>query len=205
MNPRYAILIDGGFVTKALAKRLKTHPTADQIYAECVRIMALDHFKGFDLLRIYFYDAPPATQNLTNPIDGAFIDLGKTPVHVRNTQLLDQLEMMPNVAVRKGEAVVRGWKLGKSALREMTKTPRQLEARDLVPNVQQKGVDLRIGLDVARIALREFAQAIVFVGGDSDMVPVFRFARREGVRIYLDHLGMPVRPSMKAHSDIVLC
>ena len=52
-----------------------------------------------------------------------------------------------------------------------------------------KGVDLRIGLDIARLSLRRLVDVIVVVTGDSDMVLAFKFARREGVRVYLDHMG----------------
>lgn len=204
MNPRYAILLDGGFVTKVLADRKRSNAVASDIEAECQRIAKLPALSGLELLRVYYYDAPPATQNLTNPIDGSTLDLGSSAVHARNTALLDQLELLPNFAVRKGETVVRGWKIGATAMKAMLAKPRVPTARDLVPNVQQKGVDLRIGLDVARLALRQIAQVIVVVTGDSDMIPVFKFARREGLRVYLDHLGGPVRRELKVHADIVL-
>ena len=45
---------------------------------------------------------------------------------------------------------------------------------------------------------------IVVVTGDSDLVPAFRFARREGVRGFLDHMGHGVRRELKAHADIIL-
>jgi len=204
MNPRYAILLDGGFVTKVIASRKRADAVASDVQAECQRIMRLPALAGLDLLRIYYYDAPPATQRLTNPIDRSSLDLGSSAVHRKGTALLDQLELLPDFAVRKGETVVRGWKIGESALQQMLAAPRQPNARDLVPNVQQKGVDLRIGLDVARLALRQIVQVIVVVTGDSDMVPVFRFARREGLRVYLDHLSGPVRRELKAHADMVL-
>ena len=86
----------------------------------------------------------------------------------------------------------------------MVATPRPPAAQDIVPNVGQKGVDLRIGLDIARLSLREMVDIIVVVTGDSDLVPAFRFARREGIRVYLDHLGHGVRRDLKAHADIVL-
>ena len=57
----------------------------------------------------------------------------------------------------------------------MIKNPRPPSARDLVPDLEQKGVDLRIGLDIARLALRERVDIIVVVSGDSDLVPAFRF------------------------------
>ncbi|HZT24055.1 MAG TPA: NYN domain-containing protein [Verrucomicrobiae bacterium] len=60
-----------------------------------------------------------------------------------------------------------------------------------MPDRERKGVDLRVGLDIARLALCKMMDiVIVVVAGDSDLVPAFRFARREGVRLFLDHLDM---------------
>lgn len=112
--------------------------------------------------------------------------------------------MKPNFAVRTGETFSRGWKFGNSALRSMQRNPRPPRPSDFVPAIEQKGVDLRIGLDIARLALRDMVRALVVVTGDSDLVPAFKFARREGVRVYLDHLGHSVRPELKAHADIVI-
>lgn len=39
---------------------------------------------------------------------------------------------------------------------------------------------------------------------DCDMIPAFKFARREGIRVYLDRLGGPVKRELKAHVDLVL-
>ncbi|MBI2924387.1 MAG: NYN domain-containing protein [Verrucomicrobia bacterium] len=153
---------------------------------------------------MYFYDAPPANGLLKNPIDGSTLNLATTPHFRQYTSLIDALEMKPNFAVRRGEVVVHGWKLGSQAFDAMLKAPRAPTGQDIVPNIEQKGVDLRIGLDIARLALREMVEIIVVVTGDSDLVPAFRFARREGVRVYLDHLGHGVRRDLKAHADIVL-
>jgi len=59
-----------------------------------------------------------------------------------------------------------------------------------VPDRERKGVDLRVGLDIARLALCKMMDIVIVVAGDSDLVPAFRFARREGVRLFLDHLDM---------------
>lgn len=204
MNPRYAILLDGGFVTKAIGRKTKAPATLQDIQQLCMAITSHPIMVGSDLLRIYYYDAPPASGSITNPIDGTVFNLGNSAVHQRNTQLLEQLELLPNFALRKGETVVRGWRIGHKALKGMMKTPRLPVAADLVPSIEQKGVDLRIGLDISRLALRDMVRSIVVVTGDSDMVPAFKFARREGVRIILDHMGMPVRRELMAHSDIVI-
>jgi len=204
MLSKYAILLDGGFVTKKLQSKLGRFPTGADVGQECQRIGQHAHLANRDLLRIYFYDAFPAKDRLTNPIDGSGLDLSATNEFRQHMSLLDTLELMPNFAVRRGEVVVHGWKLGDNAFKSMIKNPRPPLARDIVPDLEQKGVDLRIGLDIARLALREMVDIIVVVSGDSDLVPAFRFARREGVRVFLDHLGHGVRRDLKAHADIVL-
>ncbi len=204
MSRKYAILMDGGFVTKVLEKRLKHFPNVADVETECNRIKAHDALKGYDLLRIYFYNAPPASKTLKNPVDGSIVKLGQTQVHVHHSSLFDALELRPDFALRMGETMVHGWKLGSKALENMSANPRQPTAKDFVPNIEQKGVDLRIGLDIARLALRELVDAIVVVTGDSDFVPAFKFARREGIRVYLDHMGHGVRRELKVHADLVL-
>lgn len=204
MTSKYAILLDGGFVTKKLQGQLKRFPAATDVDKECQRIIKHPLLVSRDLLRIYFYDASPAKDRLTNPIDGSARDLSATQEFRDHMSLLDTLELTPNFAVRRGEVVAHGWKLGSRAFRNMMKAPRAPAANDIVPDLEQKGVDLRIGLDIARLALREMVDIIVVVTGDSDLVPAFRFARREGVRVVLDHMGHGVRRDLKAHADIII-
>lgn len=205
MHPKFAILIDGGFVRTKLKARYKHFPTPEEIQAEIDRIKSDARLADHRLLRVYYYDAPPASGILTNPIDRAGIDLSSHPHHALNTSLQQRIEMLPDVALRLGETSVQGWSLGDAALRDLTKNgPRQLTARDLVPNVEQKGVDLRIGLDIARLSLRQLVDVIVVVTADSDMVPAFKFARREGIRIFLDHMGHPAKRELRAHADAIL-
>ncbi|MBI5364378.1 MAG: NYN domain-containing protein [Planctomycetes bacterium] len=118
--------------------------------------------------------------------------------------LLDEIELLPDTSLRRGEIALRGWRIRPGALRSIAATRRGLVACDLIPHIEQKGVDLRIGLDIARLALRQHVETIVVVTGDSDLVPAFKFARREGLRVFLDHLGAPVRRELKAHVDRVL-
>ena len=203
MKPRFAILLDGGFVTKSLQKRKGQFPAATDVMQETARVRARPELAGQDLLRVYFYDAPPATAALKNPIDGSSLHLGSGNVFQRGKALLEALELQADFAVRRGDTVVRGWKLGAAAQKNLIQNPRALQASDLVPNVQQKAVDLRIGLDIALLSLRHLVQTIVVITGDSDLIPAFKFARREGIRVYLDHMGSPVRRELQVHTDIV--
>lgn len=203
-SKKFAILIDGGFITKKLKMRLQKFPTATDIDLEVSRITSLPELAGYDLLRVYYYDAPPPTTALTNPIDGSQTNLASTPKIAEFTSLHQGLELMPDFALRMGETVVHGWTFGTQAMKSLTKNPRQPVANDLVPNIEQKGVDLRIGLDIARLSLRGLVDIIVVITGDSDMIPAFKFARREGVKIYLDVMGHGVKRELKVHSDRVL-
>jgi uncharacterized LabA/DUF88 family protein len=63
---------------------------------------------------------------------------------------------------------------------------------------------MRVGLDMARLALRETVRAVIVVTGDSDFVPAFKFVRREGVKVILDPMGHNVRTELREHADIVI-
>jgi uncharacterized LabA/DUF88 family protein len=205
MGGKFAILMDGGFVKKKLQQKNRLFPTLPHIEAEVARIKAAPILADYSLLRIYFYDAPPASGAIRNPIDASAVDLSTHPNYAANISLQQGLEMLPDFALRQGDTSVHGWALGSAALKDIIANgPRVLQARDFVPNIEQKGVDLRIGLDIARLSLRQLVDVIVVVTGDSDMVPAFKFARREGVRVYLDHMGHAVKRELKAHVDQIL-
>lgn len=202
--PRYAVLLDGGFVIQKLKTLHRRFPSADDVVGLCEQLKAHEALKTLDLLRIYFYHAPPAKDEITNPLSGKTTRLADTDVYAKNKSLIDSLEMKPDFALRMGETVVYDWKLGKKAMEAIVEKSRPVEGKDLVPNISQKGVDLRIGLDIARLALRQMVQVLVVVTGDSDLIPAFKFARREGVRVYLSHMNHGVRRDLKAHTDLVL-
>lgn len=202
---KFAILIDGGFLKKKLQVRHRHFPTVNEIESEISRIKAHAALSQKELLRVYFYDAPPATGLVTNPLDGVTIDLSKHANYNLNLSLQQGLELQPDMALRMGETAVHGWAVGDAALRDIVRNgARALTAQDFVPKIEQKGVDLRIGLDIARLALRQLVDIVVVVTGDSDMVPAFKFARREGLRIYLDHMEHPVKRDLKAHVDLLI-
>lgn len=204
MEKRFAVLIDGGFFTRKLYAKLKARPTVDQVMAEVDEINNHKLFGGFDLLRGYYYDARPASGKLKNPISGVETDLGQTDVYRRSQSFLDALELKPNIALRLGEVSANGWKISPKALKDATLPHRNLSADDFSMDLEQKGVDLRIGLDIARLSLGNHVHSIVVVTGDSDMVPAFKFARREGVRVILSHMGHGIKRELRAHADLIL-
>lgn len=206
MNPRYAILLDGGFIKKKLLDRLGAHPTADHIVTECDRLRGHECVRGHDLLRIYYYDAYPSSKSLRTPVGKLPYNLAETERYRDSQRLYDQLALKDDFALRMGEVAVSpyDWKLKYSAARHLARGPRALTDEDFVIDAQQKGVDMRIGMDMARLALREMVRTIVVVTGDSDFIPAFKFVRREGVRVALDLLGENGRLELKTHCDVLI-
>lgn len=204
MPEKTVLLLDGGFVKKKIQGKTRTFPRESDILLLCDEIMGKPRLQGRELLRVYYYDAPPLEGTTVNPLDGTTVDFSTTAQAAQNRALLDSLELQPDFAVRRGALVQSGWKLGRSALRNLPQSGGAITARDLVPDISQKGVDIRIGLDIASIALKRFAEILVLVTGDSDFVPPMKFARKEGMRVYLECLGHPVKRELKAHADYLL-
>jgi uncharacterized LabA/DUF88 family protein len=65
----------------------------------------------------------------------------------------------------------------------------------------QKGVDMRLGLDVASLAYKRQVEQIVLVVGDSDFVPAAKMARREGIDVIIDPLGQALHDELFEHTD----
>jgi len=200
---KYAILMDGAFLIAKMRKG-RLYPTADDISNRADEIKKIHLLESHEHLRTYFYHAAPATQEITNPISKQKTELAKTEIYRYNESLIQSLETKPDFAVRLGELSANGWSVGQNALRDLTNSQRQIKDQDLVPNIAQKGVDLRIALDIARLSLREIVTTLVVVTGDSDFVPAFKFARREGIKIYLDHMGHGIKRELKVHVDRTL-
>ena len=73
---------------------------------------------------------------------------------------------------------------------------------DFQPDLKQKHVDMKIGLDIAWLASKRIVERIVLVTADSDFVPAMKFARRKGVEVVLVTMGHTlVKRELKVHAD----
>lgn len=204
---RVAILLDGEYVRKVLSRRIEPAALSHvHVMAEIQRILAEPSLAKHALYRVLYYTAEPLVGTTVHPVDGSKVDFSRTPVFSSNRHLIDTLEQQPDVAVRRGILVHQGWEIGKAAVRQLMRNRKStVSAQDVKPKIVQKGVDMRIGLDIATLTLKRLVSAIVVVAGDSDLVPALKFARTEGLRVYLDTLGRrSVRPELKTHADRVL-
>ncbi len=76
-----------------------------------------------------------------------------------------------------------------------------LQAGDVALGLRQKGVDMRIAIDIASLTLKKQVSTIVLVAGDSDFVPAAKLARREGMEFILDPLWQNVNDDLFEHID----
>lgn len=84
---------------------------------------------------------------------------------------------------------------------EMRDFWQSLKADAVSLGLKQKGVDMRIGIDIASMTLKRQVDTIVLVAGDSDFVPAGKLARREGVELILDPLGQRINEDLHEHID----
>ena len=76
-----------------------------------------------------------------------------------------------------------------------------LQTSDISLGLRQKGVDMRIAIDIASLTLKKQVSTIVLVAGDSDFVPAAKLARREGMEFILDPLWQNVNDDLFEHID----
>lgn len=198
----YAVLVDGGFLKRRIGS--EQSPLNAQMFKGFLDALGGNAaLAAHSLHRVYFYDAAPLNESKVCPLNGGTINFGESSTALQNRALHSELVRMPFVALRMGELGFRGWGLRKNVL-PRSADEATIRAADLKPTIQQKGVDMRIGLDIAALTLKKIADVIVLVTGDSDFIPAMKFARREGAQLFLVALGAPIKEAMHEHSDLML-
>lgn len=204
---KIAVLIDGGFFIKRfnVLYNKDRHYTGAQV-ADIMYAMAHKHIGKRNILyRIFYYDCMPLDKKAHNPISKKAIDFSKTPEYEFRVELMEALKQKRKVALRVGTLKDNGnWEIRPSATKELlkgTKTIADLSEDDVFLSVRQKGVDMKIGVDIASLALKKFVNQIVLFSGDSDFVPAAKLARREGIDFILDPMMANVEPQLFEHID----
>src|SRR5581483_10625071 len=99
-----AILIDGDFFVRRF-RFLASKQTAQKVAAD-LHWMCREHLRQADakreLYRIFFYDCPPLTKKVHNPITGKSVDFSKTSTATWRTAFHDELRKLRKVALRLG-------------------------------------------------------------------------------------------------------
>lgn len=201
-----AILIDGAFFLnryRRVFRNGKNHKP--EVIVENFYRMAMRHLEGDYLYRIIYYDCCPILKKVHNPITGKPIDFSQTPQSAFRLEIFKYLKKRRKVALRLGYLKEsNNWLIRPEQTKELL--AKKIKIEDLKEEhvffeMRQKGVDIKIGLDIASLAYKNMVNRIILVSGDGDFVPAAKLARREGIDFILDPMWNPVNVSLYEHID----
>jgi uncharacterized LabA/DUF88 family protein len=187
-----AVLIDGGHVRACVKNaRLTYTPTL-------VVRLAHSALGGEErIFRIQYYDCEPFAGTVKLPVSG----LAKQ--YAGQDAFLSTLACEELVAVRRGVLKFRGWERTAGSIAAGT-PPIALTDADFKAKWEQKGVDLRIGLDMVLLTERRCVEIVILMTGDTDLIPAMKIARGRGLQVA--GVALPNRqliPELKPHCDFV--
>jgi uncharacterized LabA/DUF88 family protein len=199
---RVTVFIDGGFLKEKFRYYHQGRfPTAEDVLTIRDQVVDSEPLRNYDLFRVYYYDCEPYDGTIEHPVTKEVIDISDTPSARAQRHFLRTLRSKERMSVRIGELVYKGWKIDTRALQRMAEGDESFTGADLVPDLNQKQVDIKMGLDIAWMAQKRIVEAFALVAGDSDLVPALKFARSEGILTYLAPLGHSLRFDLIEHSD----
>ncbi len=213
---RTAVLVDGGFFLKRYFRyNEKTNSpkiVADFLYKICESHLEHESNRGGEidyLYRVFYYDCAPLSINVLHPITNKVIDFTQHPEAIFRKSFFEELKKKKKVALRIGHLQNRkNWKISSKknkALLSKHITVNDLEEKDVTYDSVQKGADIKIGVDIASLALKKQVERIVLISGDADFVSAAKLARREGIIFILDNLGNHINPDLYEHIDDLSC
>ena len=163
-----------------------------------------------ELYRIYYYDSPPLDKQvrLPHPEKGQTSPRDKNfkaePMNKLRTEFHTKLKGTRKTALRMGKLQSTDWKLNDNTLKDLRNGRRKWEDltnSDWYYEVNQKGVDVKLGMDITILSYEKLVDVIVLVAGDSDFVPAAKQARIKGVDFILNPLKQEISSELSEHID----
>ena len=182
---KYIVLVDGGYLKKVAFDGVIEDSEKAKRIANCIngcarvfeeKILPSKEGRTVDLLRILYYDCPPYQWRSGNSFP--------------RESWLRELAKYPKMALRLGDLKFRGFRIKEKKLPQNPRNKSKnepfnlrLRASDFEPVFEQKGVDMRIGIDIATYSLERMVDHILLVSGDADCVPAMKLSRKSGVSV----------------------
>lgn len=210
ITKKTAILVDGGYYrvrSRNLWGDKSPVDRAKELHEYCMKHIK-ESDEPRDLYRIFYYDCPPMTRTLRHPLTGKDIDYATMPGTKWSNEFYNHLSEMKRVALRMGVLAesTASLTLKDNVLSDVIAGKRKVA--DLVENdfrveVKQKGVDMRVGLDVASLAYGKHVTQIILIAGDSDFLPAIKMARKNGLDFILDPMKQKPKHTMIENVDSI--
>lgn len=184
---RVVVLIDGGHL-RVLAKKAGNEYVPDFIEKFAAQCVAQDE----QLVRVLYYDCAPYTGTTKLPVSGEAREFNGSD------GWLKELASRDLFAVRRGVLKFRGYKPKRIPISRSSLTD-----DDFAPDFEQKGVDMRIGLDMATFSATGSVERIILVSGDTDCIPAMKHVRIAGLQVVMIELPKhKLAPELTWHCDI---
>ena len=207
---RTAILVDGGYYrvrSRDLWGNKIPSVRAQELFNYCM-LHITEPQDPRELYRIFYYDCPPMTRTIRHPLTGNDMDYSTMAGTKWSNDFYRELSEKPRTAMRMGELAetTASFILKDNILSELLsgeKNISSLQESDFRVDVKQKGVDMRVGLDVASLAYEKHVNQIILIAGDSDFLPAIKMARKNGINFILDPMKQKPKHSMIEHVDMI--
>lgn len=187
MKKRTYISIDGGYLTY-LMMEAGYFVSADNIERAMINCLSEDE----ELWRVLFYHCREYEGETPMPISGE-LRQWRPKMH----QVVDDLARKDYFALRLGVLAFRGWRKKPGVRNEA------LTDEDFSPAFEQKGVDMRIGLDMASIAEKRIADRFILISADTDLVPAIKMCRQRGIQIVVvEFPDKQISHKLREHADL---
>ena len=206
-----AILVDGGFYRRRAARlwgKKTPEKRAAELWAYCMAHLNFEKKNDptRSLYRIFYYDCPPLCKTVYHPLLQRNIDFRHSETFSWANAFFNALRQQRKFALRLGELAdeFAEFKISNALLRSLCSGKTQIDdltENDFSVDFKQKGVDIKIGIDIASIAFKKQAEQIILISGDSDFVPAAKLARREGVDFILDPMWANIKDNLFEHID----
>jgi uncharacterized LabA/DUF88 family protein len=181
-----AVMIDGGHLRVLVRQAGYTYNPA---YIEKVALESVESDET--LLRVLYYDCAPYRGEVALPVSGNKQEFQGSDRWLRELAAKDLF------AVRRGVLKFRGFKPRKIPIASNT-----LSDTDFKPDFEQKGVDMRIGLDLATFSQTQSVERIVLITNDTDCTAAMKHARKAGLQIVMVTFPKETSaPELLWHSD----
>ena len=187
MKKRTYISIDGGYLTYLMMES-GYFVNADNIERAATACLQEDE----ELWRVLFYHCREYEGETALPISGE-LRQWRPKMH----QVVDDLARKNFFAMRLGVLAFRGWRKKPGARHDT------LSDDDFSPAFEQKGVDMRIGLDMAAIAERRMTDRMILISADTDLIPALKLCRQRGIQtVVVEFPDKQISHKLLEHADV---
>lgn len=205
---RTAIMVDGAFYRKRAYYFWGDLSPADRAHelAQYCKRHIKDEKDEATLYRVFYYDCPPSAKKVYHPLLKKAVDLSASDQYRWANEFFTELKHQRKFALRLGRLAEEQayYNLRPQITKKLingTLSVDDLTENDFIINMKQKGVDMRIGVDIASVTFKKQVDRIILISGDSDFVAAAKQARREGVDFILDPMRSSIKDDLFEHID----